>query len=187
MVSDSLAVSSCQNITTSLPQRYGSTTSLQQSPYAFGMAKPNKAPSNAGKSVGKETLEDDPERGERIADLMRTRGHNVSSLARAADRDRSQVYRWLDGKSMSPDVVGAIAAALETSRTFLVTGKHPDGSSPELPAISAAVGRLSEALADLQAGQMQEMLALQRIEDSLDRPRSRRSPETGNPGVAESR
>jgi len=91
-------------------------------------------------------MEDDPTRGDRIADLMKTRGHSVASLARAAGRDRSQVYRWIDGKSMGGDVLGSLAIALETSRTYLMTGKQPEGFSPGLPEVKASVTRLEDRI-----------------------------------------
>lgn len=120
-------------------------------------------PSNAGKSTGRKSMEDDIDRGDRIRELMRTRGHDNSSLARAVGRDRSQIYRWLDGKSMTGEVVGQLAQELETSRTFIMTGSHPEGIYPAAPELEASVGRLSETvgvLADQQTELLSEISSL---------------------------
>lgn len=118
-------------------------------------------------------MDDDQDRGDRIRELMRSRGHDNSSLARAVGRDRSQIYRWLDGKSMAGEVVGQLAQELETSRTFIMTGSHPEGMDLATPELGATVLRLSEsvdALADQQTELLSEISSLRSaLEDQQSR------------------
>lgn len=118
-------------------------------------------------------MDDDVDRGDRIRELMRTRGHDNSSLARAVGRDRSQIYRWLDGKSMTGEVVGQLAQELETTRTFIMTGTHPDAVDRATPVLEASVEKLSEfvdALADQQTELLSEISSLRSaLEDQQSR------------------
>jgi Cro/C1-type HTH DNA-binding domain len=68
----------------------------------------------------------DQERGKRIEDLMARQGEDSSHLARIMRVDRSQIYNWKSGKPISGESLERLAAALETTKRFIMTGEGPD-------------------------------------------------------------
>jgi transcriptional regulator with XRE-family HTH domain len=78
------------------------------------------------------TKQTDPERGERIAELMAERGYDVhggvTRLARELGVERGQIYRWKAGEAMHVDNLEALAVTLRTTITWIMSGsgaKHP--------------------------------------------------------------
>lgn len=79
--------------------------------------------------------EEDPDRGERIADLMARGGWSDQSLAEELGCDRSAPWRWRQGKPISARHVGPLVDALATTREWVVAGPAtaPAADDEEIP------------------------------------------------------
>lgn len=98
----------------------------------------------------KARTEIDPERGQRIHDLLE--GRDVKQVARDAGLDPSSIYRWMKGKTISDSGATALARALGTSRSYLLTGEH-DPREQQLDRIEATLAKVARAVgAELAEG-----------------------------------
>jgi transcriptional regulator with XRE-family HTH domain len=64
-----------------------------------------------------------PQRGERIEQLMTGQGWRPAPLARALRVDRKRIYEWREGAGISSDMLERLAVALESTRAYIETGE----------------------------------------------------------------
>lgn len=87
----------------------------------------------------------DPERGDRITDLMNQAGWTAMSLAERIGCDRGTPWRWQQGEPISGRYFGSLVEALETTRRWIVSGGGPALSADPGWAAEKAEEKMDEA------------------------------------------
>lgn len=113
-------------------------------PTVRGMAERKKPPKRSPKKPP------DSARASRLQELLEDQGWEVAHLSRTIDADPSRVYGWLKGETISSENLDALAAALSTSRRYIMTGEGPAHDPAAPAALLAAARRLEEVTKQLE-------------------------------------